>query len=73
MRVLDSKPDLRRKELIEKINYDLQNKFSFKEDEYKITGVLVIFNNLLQSLFDSQIKTLGIVMLGIFLMFLITF
>lgn len=73
MRVLDSKPDLRRKELIEKINYDLQNKFSFKEDEYKITGVLVIFNNLLQSLFDSQIKTLGIVMLGIFLMFLILF
>ena len=73
MRILDSKKDLRRKELIEKINYDLQNKFSFKEDEYKITGVLVIFNNLLQSLFDSQIKTLGIVMLGIFLMFLILF
>ena len=73
MRILDSKPDLRRKELIEKINYDLQNKFSFKKDEYKITGVLVIFNNLLQSLFDSQIKTLGIVMLGIFLMFLILF
>ena len=73
MRILDSKPDLRRKELIEKINYDLQNKFSFKKDEYKITGVLVIFNNLLQSLFDSQIKTLGIVMLGIFLMFLVLF
>jgi len=73
MRIIDSKPDLRRKELIEKINYDLQNKFSFKKDEYKITGVLVIFNNLLQSLFDSQIKTLGIVMLGIFLMFLILF
>jgi hypothetical protein len=73
MRILDSKPDLRRKELIEKIDYDLQNKFSLKKDEYKITGVLIIFNNLLQSLFDSQIKTLGIVMLGIFLMFLILF
>lgn len=73
MRILDSKPDLRRKDLIEKIQSDLQTKFSFKQDEFKITGVLVIFNNLLQSLFDSQIKTLGIVMLGIFLMFLILF
>jgi len=73
MRILDSKPDLRRKDLIEKIQSDLQTKFLFKQDEFKITGVLVIFNNLLQSLFDSQIKTLGIVMLGIFLMFLILF
>ena len=73
MRILDSKPDLRRKDLIEKIQSDLQTKFSFKQDDFKITGVLVIFNNLLQSLFDSQIKTLGIVMLGIFLMFLILF
>jgi len=73
MRIYDSKPDLRRKELIEKIDKDLQNKFLLKKDEYKITGVLVIFNNLLQSLFDSQIKTLGFVMLGIFLMFLVLF
>jgi len=73
MRILDSKPDLRRKDLIEKINYDLVNKLNFKKDEYKVTGVLVIFNNLLQSLFDSQIKTLGFVMLAIFFMFLILF
>jgi len=73
MRILDSKPDLRRKELIEKIQSDLQKKFLFEQDEFKITGVLVIFNNLLQSLFNSQIKTLGIVMMGIFLMFLILF
>ena len=73
MRIYDSNPDLRRKELIEKIDKDLQNKFKLTKDEYKITGVLVIFNNLLQSLFDSQIKTLGFVMLGIFFMFLILF
>ena len=41
--------------------------------EYKLAGVLIIFNNLLQSLFKSQILTLGIVMLGIFIMFLILF
>ena len=38
--------------------------------EFKITGILVIFNNLLQSLFDSQIKTLGITFAGIFILLL---
>ena len=43
------------------------------KEEYKLAGVLILFNNLLQSLFKSQILTLGIVMLGIFAMFLILF
>ena len=73
MRILDSKKDLRRKELIDRINNDLQTKFNLKKDDYKLAGVLIIFNNLLQSLFDSQIKTLGIVMIGIFVMFIILF
>ena len=73
MRIKDSNPELRRKDLINTIDNDLQTKFSLGKDEYKITGVLVIFNNLLQSLFDSQIKTLGIVMFAIFVMFLILF
>ena len=73
MRILDSKPDLRRKELIERIQKDLEEKFNLKNDEFKLAGVLIIYNNLLQSLFDSQIKTLGIVMLGIFLMFIVLF
>ncbi len=73
MRILDSKKDLRRKELINRIQNDLKTKFNLKENEFKLAGVLIIFNNLLQSLFDSQIKTLGVVMLGIFVMFLILF
>ena len=73
MRILDSKKDIRRKELIEKINYDLKNKFNLGSEDFKLAGVLIIFNNLLQSLFDSQIKTLGIVMIGIFMMFIILF
>ena len=44
-----------------------------EKDEFKLAGVLILFNNLLQSLFKSQILTLGIVMLGISLMFLILF
>ena len=73
MRIKDSKKDLRRKELINRIQNDLQKKFKINSDEFKLAGVLVIFNNLLQSLFDSQIKTLGIVMIGIFIMFLVLF
>ena len=73
MRILDSKEDLRRNELIKKINYDLENKIGLKKDEFKLAGVLILFNNLLQSLFKSQILTLGVVMAGITLMFLILF
>ncbi len=73
MRILDSKKDLRRKELINRIQNDLKTKFNLKENEFELAGILIIFNNLLQSLFDSQIKTLGVVMLGIFVMFLILF
>jgi len=73
MRIIDSKKNLRRKELINRIENDLKTKFDLKENEFKLAGVLIIFNNLLQSLFDSQIKTLGIVMLGIFLMFIVLF
>ena len=73
MRIKDSKKDLRRKELINRIQNDLQTKFKISSDEFKLAGVLIIFNNLLQSLFDSQIKTLGIVMVGIFIMFLVLF
>ncbi len=73
LRLKDSNKDLRRNELINKINYDLKNKLNLKEDEFKLAGVLIIFNNLLQSLFKSQILTLGFVMIAIFLMFIVLF
>ena len=73
VRIKDSKENLRRNELIKKINSDLENKLGFKKEEFKLAGVLILFNNLLQSLFKSQILTLGIVMAGIFTMFLVLF
>jgi len=73
VRIKDSLKDLRRNDLINKINKELNTKLGLKKDEYKLAGVLILFNNLLQSLFKSQILTLGIVILGIFLMFLILF
>ena len=73
VRIKDSKENLRRNELIKKINSDLENKLGFKKEEFKLAGVLILFNNLLQSLFKSQILTLGFVMAGIFTMFLVLF
>ena len=73
LRIIDSQKDLRRNELINKINYDLENKLGLNPDRFKLAGVLILFNNLLQSLFKSQILTLGLVMIGIFSMFLILF
>jgi len=73
LRIIDSQENLRRNDLINKIRYDLKEKLKLKDDEFKLAGVLILFNNLLQSLFKSQILTLGFVMVGIFLMFLILF
>jgi uncharacterized protein len=73
VRVKDSMENLKRNDLIKKINSDLNTKLGFEKNEYKLAGVLILFNNLLQSLFKSQILTLGFVMIGIFLMFLILF
>ncbi len=73
LRIIDSQENLRRNDLIKKINYDLENKFGLEKDRFKLTGVLILFNNLLQSLFKSQILTLGLVMIGIFTMFIVLF
>ena len=73
IRIKDSLKDLRRDDLIKKINTELNTKLGLSKNEYKLAGVLILFNNLLQSLFKSQIMTLGIVIFGIFAMFFILF
>jgi len=73
VRIKDSLENLRRDDLIKKINNELNTKLGLGKNEYKLAGVLILFNNLLQSLFKSQILTLGIVILGIFFMFFILF
>ena len=70
VRIKDSLENLRRDDLIKKINSDLHVKLGLEKNEYRLAGVLILFNNLLQSLFKSQILTLGIVMIGILGMFL---
>ena len=80
-RVLDSKPDLRRKDLLDKLRHDLGKENGYEQlADYKllindvtVSGLLVLYNNMLQSLFSSQIKSIGVVMLGIGIMFLVLF
>ncbi len=73
VRMIDTNANLERNKFISEIN----NKFNtdFSSENYKIftTGILILYNNMLQSLFDSQIVSLGTVMLGIFLMLAILF
>ena len=72
-RVNESSANLNRNELLEKINFDLQNEFNLKPDQYEITGLAVLYNNMLQSLFQSQIGSLLIVFAVISIMLLLIF
>ncbi|MGH8244966.1 MAG: efflux RND transporter permease subunit, partial [Gammaproteobacteria bacterium] len=73
VRILDSLPDLRRKELLDGIRSELQTRFKLPPEEFEIAGLMVLYNNMLQSLFRSQILTLGVVMLVIWIMLLVLF
>ena len=73
IRVIDSAPDLRRDAFLKKIRTDLIEKFHFKPEQIHLTGMFVLYNNVLQSLFDSQIMTIGVVFLVIMGMFVLQF
>lgn len=73
VRIRDSQPDLRRNELLKKIRRDLNGKLEFPEEQTHLANLLVLYNNMLQSLFNSQILTLGAVVAALFVMFLILF
>ena len=73
IRVFDSDENLQRDKLLEKIKTDITEKFELDASQVKLSGMLVLYNNMLQSLFKSQILTLGFVFVAIMLMFLILF
>lgn len=73
VRVRDSEKSLKRDAFLKKIQHDLSNTFGLKEENVQITGMMVLYNNMLQSLFDSQIKTLGVTVIALMLMFVILF
>ncbi len=72
-RIIDSNPTLRRDMLLKKIQFDLDKLIDPKVGETKLSNLMVLYNNMLQSLFDSQISTLGFVLAAIFIMFIFLF
>ncbi len=73
VRVIDSYPNLLRDDLLEKIRHDLVHKFDLEPQQVHLSGLLVLYNNVIQSLFQSQASTLGVVFAAISLMFLLLF
>jgi predicted RND superfamily exporter protein len=73
MRVKDSYPGLKRAELVERIRQHLTGDLNLDAQHVRFTGLLVLYNNMLQSLFSSQIVTLGVVFFCIMLMFVALF
>jgi hypothetical protein len=72
-RVIESAQGLNRNELLSQISETLQTEYKLDKDQFRLTGLAVLYNNMLQSLFDSQIGTIIIVFSIIFFMFLILF
>jgi predicted RND superfamily exporter protein len=72
-RIKDSEETLNRNEFLKKVRYDLINQLKLKEDQVHLSGLLVLYNNMLQSLFSSQILTIGIVVVVLMVMFLVLF
>jgi len=73
VRVYESDVALQRDALLTKIKKGLTEELGFAEEQVHLTGMLVLFNNMLQSLYKSQILTLGVVFFVIFLMFIALF
>ncbi|MCX5790151.1 MAG: MMPL family transporter [Elusimicrobia bacterium] len=72
-RIKDSSPTLRRSELIQRIRKDLVAKVGLREDQFRISGLMLLYNNMLQSLYTSQIKSIGFSMLVLFVTLLLLF
>ena len=73
LRIEETDPRLNRGELIEKIRRHLVDEMGIAEDRIRFTGMAVLFNNMLQSLYTSQIQTLGLVFVAILIMFMVLF
>ena len=73
LRIVDSLEGLRRQEFLDRLDRDLRDKLDLGDADVAVTGIMVLYNNMLQSLYKSQISTIGVVLAGIGLMFLVLF
>lgn len=73
MRVMETDENLQRKVLLGKIDSFLRNDMGLEPERFHFTSMFVLYNNMLQSLYKSQILTIGMVFFGIMLMFVLLF
>ncbi len=73
LRVIDTYPGLERAELVKRIRAHIDDGSPFEAEQVTFTGLMVLYNNMLQSLFSSQILTLGVVFIAIYLMLAVLF
>jgi predicted RND superfamily exporter protein len=73
MRIKDSLKSLRRAALLKRVRTDLVQKVGLKEGQFRLGGLMVLYNNMLQSLFDSQVKTIAWTLLPLAAMFYLFF
>ncbi|MDO8861593.1 MMPL family transporter [Haliea sp. E1-2-M8] len=72
-RVMETSEQLRRNAFLERLHDELVEVTGLEPEQIQFTGMLVLYNNVLQSLFRSQILTLGVVFVAILAMFLLLF
>ncbi len=73
VRAMETSKTLRRAEYLESLYAQILVETGLDETRVKFTGLLVLYNNVLQSLYASQILTLGAVFVAIGIMFLALF
>ena len=73
IRIYESDKSLQRQALLDKIQKHLTTELDLKPEQVNLSGMAVLYNNLLQSLFQSQILTIGAVFIAILIMFIILF
>jgi len=73
VRIVDSREDLRRDELLHRITREIHEKLGIPAENIRLSGMMLLYNNMLQSLFRSQILTLGLVVLILGAMFYMLF
>ncbi|NDJ28138.1 hypothetical protein DMB95_01505 [Campylobacter sp. MIT 12-8780] len=73
MRIKDSDATLQRNEFLKSINEELGTLLQGEALEFRLSGIMLLYNNMLQSLFASQFNTLVFVIIAIFALFVLVF
>jgi len=73
VRIKDSLKGLKRDSLLKMMQSDMKDKLGLQENQVHLAGIMVLYNNMLQSLFSSQILTIGFVVIALIVMFMILF